>query len=678
MENTGAGIEYTQDPSIGRVIPEFRIDYKVLERARSYVESSRRYYESQRQSWSQKLREMDRAYRCMLEDDRPYRGFDDKCSPIIHDNVETVVARLKESVLFQKKSLVRVTSKQIPPELLEFRSDQLNKQLMLNDIEKKAETLCRITAKYGTGFVKCVYLDNESIVLTRQLTQTQEIVVDELGQPVVNELGQPIVKTVTQVVRKPEIDRKYVGPSYDVINDIEDIYLDMFIEDIQSQQIVIHRLLVSWDHLMEGVERGIYFAENVNKVKDMTYASSSLITSRSQEVLGGTAQNIVNNDSSTGKPRLYEIFQAYCDFAVPVTLEDGSQSEQVHKCVITICGSYVIQLMPNPYFHQMIPIIKATYRSIEGEAYGIGCIDPVLSIFHEYNDTNNLKNDARVLALNPIKIQRASSMSDSQNLDIAPGVTWLEKNTGDIRVLTLPWEPVLSGEQSLELLEQRINRGMGITPLLMGQGDATDIDKTWRGTNKLISQSDKKFKLISKSIEDAAVRQWAELAYKINLQFSPIRIGGDFETINSETTFVVDGVESFFEKIEQMTNLQSFLQLFGNIPGVNIVGLMHHYMNLIGLELNPSFGPIYTPPQPTKEDKPLSVSVSVPIDPSKGVWAKYAASQILAEKGIVLDLDSIRGAQEFDRDDDTIVKIESGNLPPRGDSYPRREIKEAN
>jgi hypothetical protein len=49
---------------------------------------------------------------------------------------------------------------------------------------------------------------------------------------------------------------------------------------------------------------------------------------------------------------------------------------------------------------------------------------------------------------------------------------------------------------------------------------------------------------------------------------------------------------------------------------------------------------------------------------------KYIASQILNQKGINVDLDGVRLAQEFDKDDSEIIKRESGNLPAEVDSFP--------
>ena len=675
MENSAVGIPKSEG-QMGEVLPQFQINERTLERARDYVMGSKTLFESQRTDKVVTFRKADRAYRFILESDRPYKGFDDKASPIVHDNVEAIIARLKESILFNKDNLVKIKSKQMPNELKSGREDQINDQMQKQDIEDRVEGLVRTTTKFGTGFLKCVYLNTGRQVLTRQIVNEEIPILDVEGNPVLDANRQPMVQIKQTVKVMSHEDSKYEGPSYEPIKDTEDIYLDMFIEDIDDQPIVIHRVIVDWDHLLDGVQAGVYFPEQVKKIKDKSYNTAILNASRSEDINGTTASGATPIGSfADGKPKEYELFQAYCEFSLSRTDNGSQEFEEVHNCVITVCNNEVIQLNPNPYFHQMKPIIKTTYRRVEGEAYGIGAIDPIIDLFAEYNDLMNVKNDSRALAVNPIKIQRGGSLSDKQDLEVFPGVTWVVQEPGDITFANFNWEPINQAEQSLELLEQRINRGMGITPQYQGQSDSGDVDKTWRGTNKLINQTDKKFKMIAKGIEDSAIRKWAEMAYKVNVQFTPSSMGLGFEHINSEIGFTVSGVESYFEKQEEIQNLQAFITQFGSVEGFNVVGLVLKLADLLKVTIDEEkYGPLYQKPQGVKrEEKPINVTTSIPLDPSKGAWMKYAAAQVLAEKGIQIDLDATRSGQQYDFEDDPNVKIESGNLPPQKDSYPKSD-----
>ena len=418
------------------VLPQFEVTNELLEKAAKYVMDSKTYYESQRQAWSDRLRELDRADRCILEEDRPYHGLSDKSAPIIHDNVQTVKARLKEAIIPTDKDLVELDAPQMNPQVSQYRTDELNYQLEKQDIEDKIDKVCDIVSKFGTFFIKEIYTEDTHQVLTQQLVvePVQTPIIDDNNEPILDVNGQPMVlneqKQSLQII--PKIDRKYFGPSYMVVDDIEDIYGDMFIEDIQNQPIVIHRIFTNWEDLLQGIESGVYLEGQVAKIKDMTTSSPiGLASKRSQDVL--TSTGYLPNIQSSGKPKVYELCEAYCDFAIPARGEDGKEYEQIYSCTISVIGNICIGLRPNGYFHQMKPILKGVYKRHPGEFYGTGAINPVLDLFHEYNDTMNQINDAKVLSLNPIKIQKVGSIADQTDLDIEPGITWYEKNTGDIR-----------------------------------------------------------------------------------------------------------------------------------------------------------------------------------------------------------------------------------------------------
>ena len=97
----------TSTPEQGRVLSVLNVTPETLERARSYVMGSKENFEGQRQDWERKNRMRDRAWRAILEpprskqtaqdpdttlEGRAYQGFDDKASPLVHDNVEASIS----------------------------------------------------------------------------------------------------------------------------------------------------------------------------------------------------------------------------------------------------------------------------------------------------------------------------------------------------------------------------------------------------------------------------------------------------------------------------------------------------------------------------------------------------------------------------------------------------------
>jgi hypothetical protein len=682
----------TGNPIQGRILPQFSITKDMLDKASKYVMDSKTKFESQRsakaekgtnrKSFRDRLVQIDRAYRGILEPDRAFKGFDDKAAPIIHDNTETIIARLKDAILFQSKGkkLIKIEAQTIDAQV---RQNELNYQLEKLDVEDKVDKFVRVTAKFGTGIIKVPLINEERSVLTQQfITETIETpIIDDNNVQIIDANGQPMFhveqKQSLQVV--PTIDKKYFGAGYQVIDDIEDLYADMFIENVQDQPIVIHKFMVTQEHLMDGVMKGIYFQPEVMKIKDKHYdAITEDSNRRANQVVGtgNTSFNSMGNDYNV-KPKEYLVYQAWCDFAIDAEME-GVKVQKVYPCVITIIDNTCIGLSVNPYFHQMKPFIKCAYRRVEGEFYGIGAIEPILSYYHAYNDTFNQTEDNKVLKLNGVTIVRGNALFDKQDFKIGAGEVWTEKETGDIRPYIVDF-PMAEAQQYLELLEQRINRGMGITPLLMGQGDSTDLDKTWRGTNKIIQQADKKFKDIARNVEDACIRQWAEMALKINIQFNPMQNGmNTFETVNAEVGFMVQGVENYFETQENIVNYSNFIMQAAQIPGFNVPGIVNTIAEMQGIKIDEQkYGPLYTPPQPLPPPQnPISSSISIPIDMSKGPTMLFTAAQVLKQKGIDLDIDSIAEATAiFTNEFDTDAKMQSGLMPAGYDSYRKNDSR---
>lgn len=682
-----AGLPAENKPEVGKVLPQFNITPNLLEQATQYVTGSVAQFDSQRdaqpeqgtnrKSWRDRLSQIQNAYEVKLESDRTYKGWNDKAAPIIQDNCEAIISRLKEAILpTGDDDLVELDIEgNVDPQLKDYRQKQINWQLEKVNIEQKVETLLRTVVKYGTAYIKAPWQNEQHQVITQQLVTINEQIpiIDDANQQILDTNGQPqfYLETRRELQVKPQIDRKYFGPGYEVVDDIERVYVDMFIQNIEDQPIVIHEMLVSYDHLAQGIERGLYLPDQVAKIKDMNTndAHASRIgtfnSNRKEDTFGQSAFG----NSTKGAPRLYKMHQAFANFEI----EGENRVKQCYKVVISVIGNTCIQLMPNPYFHQSAPLIKVTYRDVEGMAMGIGAVDPVLGLYQLYNDVMNQISDGNILCLNPIKIVTAGTITDKQDYKIQPGATYFVRQQGDVQFAAMTFD-MASGQQYLELLEQRINRGMGITPLIQGAGDATDLDKTWRGTNKIISQADKKFKSIAKNIEDSAIRQWAEIAYKLNCQFDPMlnATGDEFQTINGEIAFQVKGVDNFFEKQEKIVNYSNFIAQFASVPGFNVPALVDEIASMQDIEIDEQkWGPLYTPPQPPAPPiNPTNTSVTMPIDMSKGPTMLFTAAQILKQRGIDINIDSIAAATKvFVEDFSTEGKMQSGLMPSGYDAY---------
>jgi len=258
-----AGLPATTNESQGKVLPQFELSEELLGQASQFVMNYKTLYESQRystqeqntnrKSWRDRLISMDRSYRAILEPNRAYKGFNDKASPIIHNNIEMLVARMKESIIFSRPSeMVKIDTK-LPTK--QYRQEQINNQLEKQNIEEKIERFVRSAAKFGTSWIKVPLVNKERTVLTQQMiTITEQVpIVDDANVQIMDpNTNQPMFhetqRQELQVV--PQVDKKYFGPGYEVIEDLERIYADVFIENPQDQPFISEKLTVDLEHIL--------------------------------------------------------------------------------------------------------------------------------------------------------------------------------------------------------------------------------------------------------------------------------------------------------------------------------------------------------------------------------------------------------------------------------------------
>lgn len=612
-------------------------------KAINYVMSTKTALASQRTSLVDNWERYDTAWRAIFNQDyQSYKGDSTYASPQLHDNVETIISRIVESVRIDDNTFD--ISPANPQE--KFKAELYKRiavtQSKQQDIEDKKETVARVMTKYGTGIVKVPWLRDTEVISSRGIESST--VLDENGNPVLDETGKPIIEE--QAVKNEEEVISYVGPGFQPITDLEDVYMDMFIQNIQDQPIVIHRMIVDWKEIDKKVKAGVYFKDTAEQIKDHPFnKSADTFSSRSENILG-TTSTLLNQNK--GARREYELFEAWCQFDI-----DNNGKEV--PCVITVVNNQILGLRKNPFWHQQYPFLVCKYREVEGEAYGIGALQPVLDLWYEMNDTTNQVNDAKKFVLNPVVIYQQSTIADEQDFDVFPGAVWAERVPGTIRPFQQSMNEIIAGTEMITVQEARIDRGMGITPLLLGQGDVADFeDVTYRGTQKAANQADKKFRRVVKRFEYNIWRNWLEMGYKLNAQLlaepflfpgvidpqtgQPTTIEIDMQQVVGEYAFIVSGVEYFFDLQDKLEKTIAFSQMTANKPWVNSMEVDKQIAEMMGLK---DIDKIIIVPQPPPEAPSKPCSVNVSLDPSKGTGIALAAAQVLNQNGYQVDVNTI-------------------------------------
>jgi hypothetical protein len=609
---------------MAKITPETR------SKALNFVKESKEKYRSQRISLEDKWEEFEQAWRVLYEqNNHAYKGDSKYATPIIHDNIEAIVARGAEASIFNDKA-VDIETAPDQRQKAEVYKVLATKQAELQDIDHKKEMLWRIMAKYGTAFVKETWIEDIESVKTRTIEQLP--VLDEDGNPVFDEMGQPIIEQ--NVVEKETDQLQYIGPGYDVIKSINDIFIDRYVEDVQDQPIVIHRYFIDWQTIDQGVKDGVYEKDIAERIKEKPFVASIEDKSIAEQV----SEGLNEYNTVEGMKRLWEVYEGWADFDL------YDKGEEI-PCLITVVNDQVLGIRENPYWHKQKPFLQCKYREKEGEAYGMGAVEPVLNLWYDYNDTMNQINDARAFVLNPVMIERAGIKDKVGDESIYPGKKLIVKQPGDIQPLPMDLNQITGGIQALLELEQRINRGMGVTNLLNGTGDDSDLDQTWRATKTVIAQADKKFKRIAIRFEQDMWRSWLRMGLKLNAQLLdtlepyfndlPIDMPVDPQQIIGSYRFSVKGVEHFFDMQDRLEKTMLFADRSVGKPWVNPMALDMQIAEMMGLKDIDQII-VQPPPQEPTPAKPASISIS--LNPKDGAAVATTAAQVLQQNGYNIDL----------------------------------------
>ncbi len=130
----------------------------------------------------------------------------------------------------------------------------------------------------------------------------------------------------------------------------------------------------------------------------------------------------------------------------------------------------LVQEEAYPYWHGQSPILWDRHIILPKEFYGVGAVEPTISLQHEANARRNQRADAISLAINPVMVVRDGAVEDEQtDLISRPGqVIHTQGGPADIEFLHPPKLPLDSDNESAEL-NIEIQRAVGSSPAMGGQ-----------------------------------------------------------------------------------------------------------------------------------------------------------------------------------------------------------------
>lgn len=189
------------------------------------------------------------------------------------------------------------------------------------------------------------------------------------------------------------------------------------------------------------------------------------------------------------------------------------------ECHIVIANrQVVVRAVANPYYHQKRPLIKVNFAKVPGEWYGMGLIEPVISLINQLVTTRRQRLDNITLMLNRMWKVKASADIDPTKLVASPNGIILVDDMTDVE----PVAPNDVTQSSFQDANQILSDIFAATVPQSLTGSIDDMKTGSIGVGAIrtnVSQALEKFATAAKAIQEDGVKPTLEMMYQLDLQY---------------------------------------------------------------------------------------------------------------------------------------------------------------
>jgi hypothetical protein len=224
-------------------------------------------------------------------------------------------------------------------------------------------------------------------------------------------------------------------------------------------------------------------------------------------------RKVARGEVSTVSPTDIELLEWWMKYDL-----DGDGIDE--ECQIIIANrSVLVRAVANPYYHQKRPLIKVNFCKVPGEWYGIGLIEPIMSLINQLTTVRRQRLDNVTLILNRMWKVKSTADIDPTKLVATPNGIILVDDMGDVMPLEIPDVTQSSYQDAAQIMSD-------IFAATVPQSLTGSIDDM-KGTGSIgvgavranISQALEKFATAAKAIEDEGIKRVLELFYALDLQY---------------------------------------------------------------------------------------------------------------------------------------------------------------
>jgi hypothetical protein len=370
----------------------------------------------------------------------------------------------------------------------------LGDQFDQNEFDDKYETFLKQLLLYGTSYF---WVDWE-VKWAWKVSRTPRVMkyVDSAG------INQEKTEYVTEkkyeiVGRRPKIS----------VLDVLDVFPCQDHSEVENQPSVMIRkfmLREDFERLCEGPQP--YFGN-----KEMALATGTSAKFQETRQWRKTARGEI----STVKSRDVELIEiwGYWDL-------DGDGKAE--PCQIVVANrQVVVRAVPNPFDHQEIPLVKVNFCKVPLEWYGIGLIEPVLSLQNETNLVRRQRLDNVNLLINQMyKVLSTDTSIDIDKVASSPSGVVLVDDMNNLQPITRG-DVTGSAYTDAQAIQQDMFNATVPASLT---GNIDDMQANGKsvglGVAKVaVSQAMEKFATAAKAIENKGIKHLLRLCYMLDLQY---------------------------------------------------------------------------------------------------------------------------------------------------------------
>lgn len=369
-------------------------------------------------------------------------------------------------------------------------SDQFDK----NDFDDKYETFLKQLLMYGTSYF---WVDWE-VEWQWKVNRVAKVnrFVDENG--INQEKTEYETKKRYEIVgRKPKLS----------VLDVLDVFPSQDHPEVSNQPSVMIRKFMNKDEFARICDSPQPYFGN----KEAALATGTSMKFQETRQWRKTARGEISTVSSKDI-ELIEVW-GYWDL-------DGDGKDE--PCQIVIANrQVVVRAVPNPFDHQEIPLVKVNFCKVPFEWYGIGLVEPVLSLQNETNLVRRQRLDNVNILINQMyKVLATDTSIDVDKVAASPSGVILVDAMENLQAIDRK-DVTTSAYQDAQAIQQDMFNAT-VPASLTGNIDDMQGNKAGVGlgvAKVAVSQAMEKFATAAKAIETKGIKHVLRLFYMLDLQY---------------------------------------------------------------------------------------------------------------------------------------------------------------